>query len=84
MYTNGSCSFFKQKRFFYFQDEPIAEEKLKVYLHKEKSARTTAAYASQTGKGLLLYSKAENERQQPHGIIKLVCAIQILGPFPSD
>lgn len=64
--------FFKQRRFFYFQDEPIPEDKLKTYLHKDTASRSTAAYASQTGKGLLLYSKVEGQKEVPHGIIKLV------------
>lgn len=74
------CSFFKQKRFFYFQDEPISEDKLKTYLHKDAASRSTAAYASQTGKGLLLYSKAETQKDSPHGIIKLVSIISVLRP----
>lgn len=64
--------FFKQKRFFYFQDEAISEDKLKTYLHKDTASLSTAAYASQTGKGLLLYSKGEGQRENPHGIIKMV------------
>ncbi|PWW77052.1 hypothetical protein C7212DRAFT_188431 [Tuber magnatum] len=72
---SGLMSFFKTKRFFYFQDEPIAEDKLKVCLQKNNATRATAAYASQTGKGLLLYSKAE--RQSPHGIIKLADVTEV-------
>ncbi|RPB03173.1 hypothetical protein L873DRAFT_1833925 [Choiromyces venosus 120613-1] len=73
---SGLMSIFKMKRFFYFQDEPIPEDKLmKGYLQKTNSTRTTAAHASQTGKGLLLYSKAEG--QSPHGIIKLADATEV-------
>ncbi|CAZ82137.1 unnamed protein product [Tuber melanosporum] len=74
-FPSGLMAFFKTKRFFYFQDEPIPEERLKVYLQKANSTHTTAAYASQTGKGLLLYSKAEG--QSPHGIIKLADVTEV-------
>lgn len=69
------CSFFKQKRFFYFQDEAISEDKLKTYLHKDTASLSTATYASQTGKGLLMYAKGEGQREIPHGIIKLVIIV---------
>ncbi|CUS08692.1 unnamed protein product [Tuber aestivum] len=74
-FPSGLMSFFKTKRFFYFQDEPIAGGELEVYLRKTNSTRTTAAYASQTGKGLLLYCKAEG--QSPHGIIKLADVTEV-------
>jgi hypothetical protein len=66
----GLLALFKQKRFFYFQDESLPEDKLWTYLHKGTASTSTAAYASQTGKGLLLYSKTEGQKV-PHGIIKL-------------
>lgn len=69
MLTNNR--FFKQKRFFYFQDDAIAEEKLKTYLHKENANKANAAHAIQTGKGLWFYSKEESQKDIPHGIIKL-------------
>ncbi|PUU82339.1 Pleckstrin homology domain-domain-containing protein [Tuber borchii] len=74
-FPSGLLAFFKTKRFFYFQDEPIPEDRLKVYLQKANSAHGIAAYASQTGKGLLLYSKAEG--QSPHGIIKLADVTEV-------
>ncbi|KAI5776758.1 Pleckstrin homology domain-containing protein [Geopyxis carbonaria] len=67
----GLLSFFKQKRFFYFNDDAIADEKLKTYLHKENAIKANAAHASQTGKGLWFYSKEESHKDSPHGIIKL-------------
>jgi hypothetical protein len=69
-------SFFKSKRFFYFQDEPITEEALKSYLHKDSASKATAAYALQTGKGLCFYSKDEANKQ-PHGIIKLADVTEV-------
>ncbi|KAG0638453.1 hypothetical protein HOY80DRAFT_887883 [Tuber brumale] len=74
-FPSGLMAFFKTKRFFYFQDEPIPEDRLKVYLQKANSTHATAAHASQTGKGLLLYSKAEG--QSPHGIIKLADVAEV-------
>lgn len=38
---------------------------------KESSAKSTAAYAAQTGKGLWFYSKDEGHKDAPHGIVKL-------------
>jgi len=63
--------FFKRQRFFFFQDDAIPEEKLKVYLAKPTSSKATAAYATQTGKGLWFYSKDESHKDSIHGIIKL-------------
>lgn len=72
----GLLAFFKQKRFFYFQDEAIPEDQLKTYLHKESHTKATAAFATQTGKGLLLYSKDEAHKV-PHGIIKLADVTEV-------
>lgn len=67
----GLLSFFKQKRFFYFQDEPITEDNLKTYLRRDNASKPIAAFASQTGKGLWFYAKDEGHKEAPHGIIKL-------------
>lgn len=40
-------------------------------MHPE-AAQSTAAYASQSGKGLLFFVKNESHKAQPIGIIKLV------------
>ena len=73
------CSFIPTKRFFYLQDEPIAVENLATYLKKEKPvAHPNAAYASQTGKGLLFFTKTEAQKSTPTGIIKLVSSSLIL------
>jgi hypothetical protein len=71
-------SFFKQKRFFYFQDDAITEEKLKLYLSKESASKSNAAYATQTGKGLWFYTKDESRKDLPHGIIKLADVTEIV------
>lgn len=59
------------------QDEHIGFDNLGAYIKKEKkvhpdAAQSTAAYASQSGKGLLFFVKNESQRAQPMGIIKLV------------
>ncbi|KAL7266998.1 hypothetical protein RUND412_010430 [Rhizina undulata] len=78
----GLLAFFKTKRFFYFQDEPFSEDKLKTYLAKENAKdnvhRAIAAYASQTCKGLLIYSKTEGQKETPHGIIKLADVTEVI------
>ena len=66
-----------KKFFFYFQDEHIEFDNLGAYFKKEKkehqeTAQSTAAYASQSGKGLLFFVKNESQKAQPTGIIKLV------------
>jgi len=61
------------KRFFYLQEEPIAHDNLAVYLKKEKSdaAHSNAAHATVTGKGLLFFAKAADQKSTPSGILKL-------------
>lgn len=70
-------SFISTRRFFYLQDEPVKLDNLQTYLKKEKkekpeAAYSTAAYASQTGKGLLFFAKTDAQKAHPIGIIKLV------------
>ncbi|KAF8474690.1 Pleckstrin homology domain-containing protein [Kalaharituber pfeilii] len=72
-------SFIPTKKFFYLQDEPITVENLSNYIKKEKPevAHPTAAYASQTGKGLLFYTKSETQKANPIGIIKLADVVDV-------
>lgn len=75
-------SFISTRRFFYLQDEPIEVDGLQTYLKKEKkekpeAAHKTAAYASQTGKGLLFFAKTDAQKAHPIGIIKLVSYISL-------
>ncbi|KAF8542098.1 Pleckstrin homology domain-containing protein [Trichophaea hybrida] len=72
----GLLSFFKIKRFFYFQDEFVPEDNLKTYLHKDNSSKSTAAHATTTGKGLWFYSKDEAHKV-PHGVIKLADVTEV-------
>lgn len=57
---------------FWFGTEPVASDKLTQYLKSEKTtdvAHHVAAWASETGKGLLFYGK---ESGNPAGVIQLV------------
>lgn len=62
------------KRFFYFNDEPVEAKHLSVFRQNEKAtvANPTAAWASQTGKGLLFFTKRAEDKATPAGIFNLV------------
>ncbi|KAF3188393.1 hypothetical protein TWF225_003373 [Orbilia oligospora] len=62
---------FLKKHTFYFSEEAIPEENLGEYLKKEKTkaGHATYAHATQTGKGLLFYTKAD--KTKPTGIVRL-------------
>lgn len=62
------------KRFVYFQDEPVEAKHLSVFHQNEKPAVSNpiAAWASQTGKGLVFLTKRSEDKATPAGIINLV------------
>jgi hypothetical protein len=62
---------FFQKKFFWFGSEPVEQKSLSNYLRGEK-VYGNAAWASETGKGLLFFSKKSAEKATPAGIINLV------------
>lgn len=64
------------KRFFYFNEEAIESKQLTVFHQNEKPAvaNPTAAWASQTGKGLLFLTKRAEDKATPAGIFNLVSA----------
>ncbi|CRG84912.1 hypothetical protein PISL3812_02084 [Talaromyces islandicus] len=67
-------SFRFAKRFFYFSDDAVEAKNLTVYLASEKAsaaAQRTAAWATQTGKGLLFYTKRAEDKATPAGIFNL-------------
>lgn len=79
---HGLLHFTTTRRFFYLQDEPVEVDNLQTYLKKEKkekpeAAHSTAAYASQTGKGLLFFAKTEAQKAHPIGIIKLADVVDV-------
>ena len=63
-----------QKTYFWLGDEAVPKDKLTNYLQHSKAehAHHTAAWSSQTGKGLLYYAKHEKDKGNPSGIIPLV------------
>lgn len=61
------------KRHFWFGDEPVDSKNLSAYIQNEKHniAHATAAWASQTGKGLLFFGKRPEDKATPAGVINL-------------
>ncbi|KAL4977501.1 Pleckstrin homology domain-containing protein [Aspergillus desertorum] len=61
------------KRFFYFSDEAVEAKQLSAYRSNEKPAvaNPIVAWASQTGKGLLFFTKRAEDKATPAGIISL-------------
>ncbi|OBT65471.1 hypothetical protein VE03_04962 [Pseudogymnoascus sp. 23342-1-I1] len=62
-----------QKRFFWFGADAVEVKSLSNYLRGEKPevGNHNAAWASQTGKGLLYFSKQAGEKSAPVGLINL-------------
>lgn len=67
-------SFRFSKKFFWLGDEAVPPQHLASYLRTEKPelAHHNAAYAAQTGKGLLFFAKRIEDKAQPAGILNLV------------
>ena len=63
------------KRFFWFTDEAFKTDTLDAYLRAEKAeiAHPNAAWAHETGKGLLFFAKRAEDNAAPAGILNLVC-----------
>ncbi|KAJ9228881.1 hypothetical protein DTO169E5_9035 [Paecilomyces variotii] len=61
------------KRYFYFSEEPVEVKSLSQYLQTEKAsvAHPLAAWASQSGKGLLFFAKRAEDKATPAGILSL-------------
>ncbi|EFE42659.1 conserved lysine-rich protein, putative [Trichophyton verrucosum HKI 0517] len=61
------------KRHFWFSEEPVESKQLTSYFQNEKLsfAHPNAAWASQTGKGLLFFAKRTEDKANPAGIINL-------------
>jgi hypothetical protein len=62
------------KRFFYFNEEAVESKQLSVFHQNEKAAvaNPIAAWASQTGKGLIFFTKRAEDKATPAGIFNLV------------
>ncbi len=76
IYFRHCRSFRFSKKFFWFGHESVEPQHLSTYLRSEKQeiAHPNAAYASQTGKGLLFFAKSIEDKAQPAGILNLVSA----------
>lgn len=69
--------FFFTKHYFWLSDEPLTSESLASFLRSEKpeGKHSTAAWARETGKGLLFFAKRVEDKASPVGIINLVSTI---------
>ncbi|KAL8693016.1 MAG: hypothetical protein Q9218_002073 [Villophora microphyllina] len=75
------------KKFFWFGDEAVEHKHLSDYLRGEKAtdvAHPNAAYATQTGKGLLFFAKRVEDKPQPQGIINLADIQDVTKAGPTD
>ncbi|KAK2877757.1 hypothetical protein FQN49_001233 [Arthroderma sp. PD_2] len=61
------------KRYFWFSEEAVESKQLTSYFQNEKLsvAHPNAAWASQSGKGLLFFAKRAEDKATPAGIINL-------------
>jgi hypothetical protein len=64
---------FSKKYFWFGEQEPVSVQSLSHYLRGEKAevAHPTAAWSSQTGKGLLYFVKHADEKATPAGVLNL-------------
>ena len=70
-------SFRFSKKFFWLSDEAVPPQHLASYLRTEKPelVHHNAAYAAQTGNGLLFFAKRIEDKAQPAGILNLVSMV---------
>lgn len=68
--------FIYSKHFFWFSEEAITADSLATFLRQEKEKADTkhssAAWARESGKGLLFYAKRAEDKASPAGLINLV------------
>ncbi|EXJ86039.1 hypothetical protein A1O1_06408 [Capronia coronata CBS 617.96] len=71
--------FFFTKHYFWFSEEPSSTESLATFLRSEKAdaKHSTAAWARETGKGLLFFAKRVEDKPTPVGIINLADASSV-------
>jgi hypothetical protein len=68
-----SALFGKKQYQFFFSDDAVASDKLAHVLNTGKAElKETVAWANQTGKGLLFFSKTADQKDSPKGVIALV------------
>lgn len=68
-----------KKHYFWLGDEAVPSQDLSQYLRGEKPevSHSVAAWSSQTGKGLLFFSKDENAKKTPVGVLNLADATDV-------
>ncbi|KAI9670574.1 MAG: hypothetical protein M1831_005794 [Alyxoria varia] len=68
-----------KKHYFWLGGKPVPTSDLSQYLRGEKPevCHPTAAWSSQTGKGLLYFSKGEDSKNTPIGVVKLADATDV-------
>ncbi|KAL1604584.1 hypothetical protein SLS59_003779 [Nothophoma quercina] len=68
------------KKYFWFGEEPVPASSLADYLRGEKPevAHPTAAWSSQTGKGLLFFVKHADKKENPAGVLNLAYATDLV------
>ncbi|KAF3049862.1 hypothetical protein E8E11_009587 [Didymella keratinophila] len=68
------------KKYFWFGEEAIPASSLAEYLRGEKPevAHPTAAWSSQTGKGLLFFVKHADKKESPAGVLNLAYATDLV------
>lgn len=75
------------KKDFWFSEEPVAPQKLDLYMRGEKAeiSHPVVAWASQTGKGLLFFNKkGESAKTHPAGVIPLYDASDLKKTAPHE
>ncbi|KAJ4380833.1 hypothetical protein N0V86_004195 [Didymella sp. IMI 355093] len=68
------------KKYFWFGEEAVPASSLAEYLRGEKPevAHPTAAWSSQTGKGLLFFVKHADKKENPAGVLNLAYATDLV------
>ena len=70
--------FFFTKHFFWFSEEPSTPDHLTTFLRSEKTdaKHSSAAWARESGKGLLFFSKRAEDKPTPANVINLVSNLE--------
>jgi hypothetical protein len=92
-YLTANCqltsarSLIPSKKNFWLSDEPVTPQNLHLYLRGEKPevSNPVVAWASQTGKGLLFFTKKdESDKSKPQGVLPLYEATELKKAHPYE
>ncbi|EFX05661.1 hypothetical protein CMQ_3730 [Grosmannia clavigera kw1407] len=75
--TSFPKKFLYTKKFFWFGNDALSAKDLAAYVKSEKAtdvAHHVISWASETGKGLLLYGEKPGDKSTAHGVIQLADA----------